>query len=638
MRLSSSLILLSLLSLNASCGKWAEADSEHVQTMQRPSYPDVAGDVFSLNSTKTYTTYRGTIFIANDNASVVDFAELINASVASRETYAAMKKFEVESNYLTLYSDTSSLATDQLNLMQEGLQAFELEALSKNPISYEAKIENASTWIEREVASLGLTAEQQAAFDASWGEYCEAKLIELAVHPVLSQNLFKSQPSPTPLCQKYYAAHAMMQSPDCTSQTGDYLKCVWLDGVVKTRWFTSPDEATDPVIAAAKADKRQKLSDLLSDNNYASTRGVLGFVESSFNLTGSAIYKKLYFDKKEAFLTIALDQKNDATCVKVIASVGSQDVCRVFGLSPEARSPRQIIDAIEGVTSDAKIFAKLPPPADRSITTQQLIRYLNERNRFETSEGDRLFMELKDGSNLPQPSFSSAGKEFTDQLPQFRGVLGAEFYGAFSPTDRAERTKKADAIAYQKQLIANTRTEWNTLNNAITAATDRGITAANRPGFGHGFLQYNMIYQQFGNILSAQFSFVDHEDYAFRACYDLEKNLGVACPADLPLKADTTMLDASLSRASDGGMIQFSFKISPTVEIGMGPKARAEADRKADFFMDLPVSELEGRTLRFELYRNRLDGYLDIMTGKAFIEEDGQRKYEAGISMWEQAE
>ncbi|RYZ59666.1 MAG: hypothetical protein EOP07_03260 [Proteobacteria bacterium] len=637
MRISSGIILLSLLSFNSACGKWAKANSEQVVTMQRPEYPDVSGDVFSLNSPKTYTNYRGTLFLANDNATPVDFAALINASVESREAWAAMKKFEVETDFDRVYNENSGLVGKQIELMKEGLQAFELEALSKNPISFAAKYENATTWIDREVASIGLTPEAKAAFDTSWGEYCEAKVIELAAHPALAQNLFKSQPSPTPLCQKYYADHAILTSPDCTSETGDYMKCIWLDGVAKTRWFTSPNEATNPDLARAKEEKRLKLNDLLSDVNYEATKGIFGFVESSFILT-SVVNKKLYFDKKEAFLNIALDQKNDATCVKVVANVGSQDLCRVFGLSPETRSPRQIINAVEGVTNDAKIFAKLPAPPGRTITTQQLIRYLNERSRSETSEGDRLFLELKNGSNFASPTFTSAGKEFTDMLPEFRGILGAEFYGAFSPADQAERTAKVNAITFEENKVQELRAEHLRLNEVIAASTDNGVTVGNRPGFGHAFLQYNMIYQQFGNILSAQLNFVNYEKFAFRACYDLENRAQIACPADLPLKADTTFLDAVLNRATDGGMIEFSFKIENAEAIGLGPKVRAEAGLKPDFFMDLPTTELEGRTLRFELYRNRLDGYLDIMTGKAFVEENGQRRYEAGISMWEQAE
>ncbi len=639
MRLSSSLLLLSLGLMSTSCGKWAKANSEHVQTMTRPQYPVIGDDVFALNSPKNRTTYKGTLFIANDKASPVDFAELINASVQSRESWAAMKSFEVESDYVRLYKDDVAVAPIQVNLMKEGLQAFQVEALSKSPIAYTKKMDNAVTWIDRELASLHLNSEQASNFEASWGEYCEAKIIELAAHPVLAQNLFKSQPSPTPLCQKYYAAHELLSGPSCTAETGDYLKCVWLEGVNKTRWFTSPLEASDPLLAAAKTDKRLRLANLLSDANYEATRGVFGSKESSFILTGLGIYKKNYFDKKDAFVNIALDQKNDTGCLKVIANAGSQDICRVFGLSPEERSPRQIIKAVEGTVANASAFLPLPAPAaPRTATTQQLLQYLNERNGFETSESDRLFFELKDGKLLPQPSYSSSGKEFTDRLPEFRGLLAAEFYGDLSPADLTEKDAKTKAIAYQEQQINAHREDWTRLSANIAASTDRGLSAANRPGFGHGFLQYTMTYQQFKNILSAQMSFVGHENYAFQACFDLETKTGVACPADLPLVADLALQEAKLTQASDGGKIEFSFTISPAVEVGLGPKPRADADRKPDFFMDLPVTETEGRTLRFELYRNRLDNHLDIMTGKAFIEEAGQRKYEAGISMWEQSE
>ncbi|MBC7660223.1 MAG: hypothetical protein H7249_10995 [Chitinophagaceae bacterium] len=637
MRISSSLILITLLSLNASCGKWAKANHETVETMPRPTYPVVTGDVFSLDGAKPATSYKGTLFLSNAKATAVDFAALIDASVSSRKAWGAMNKFEVESDYTNLYSD-NGLATQQVALMKQGLQSFELDALAKNPISHAAKLSNAETWIERDVATLGLSAEQKVEFDASWGEYCEAKIIEFAVHPALSQKTFKAVPSPAPLCSKYYADHSMFTSADCTTDSGDYLKCIWLDGVIKTRWFTSPNEATDAGLATAKGDKRTRLTALLSEANYAGTKGVLANTASAFVLT-SPIYKKLYFDKKDAFIKIAIDQKTDASCVKVVANVDSQDLCKVFGLAPEAHSPRQVIAAVEEVTPNENVFHKLPAPSlPRLILTQDVIRYLQQRYSTETSEGDRLFLETKDGSTLDQPTYVSAGQAFIDRIPQIRTLLGAEFYGTFSDADNAERLKKANAIAYQAQLITDHRAQWNKLNDDIISTTDTGITVANRPGFAHGFFQYEMNFQQVGNILTAQFSFEDHLDYVMRACFDLVKNAAVDCPGDLPLKADTNLLSASLTRGTDGGKIEFAFKLSPSDAIGFGPKPRSDADRKPDFFMDLPTTETEGRMLRFELYRNRLDGHLDIMTGKAFVEANGIQYYEAALSMWEQSE
>ncbi len=631
MRISLGLLLLGSIALNVSCGKGAKAGHENVDTMDSPQYPQIEGDAFTLNSPKSNLNYKGTILLFNDNTAAAPVAEVINASSANRQAWADIKKFEVDSDYLSLYGDGGQ-AAKQLQLMKDGLQAYEIDALSKNPISSEARSANALTWIDREIADLNLNDAQTAAFNASWGEYCEAKVIELAVHPLLAQNTFKSIPNPAPVCQQYYTDHAILTSADCTSDDGDYFKCLWLDGVAKTRWFALPAGSTD----ANRTDKLNRLAALLNDDNYAATKGVFAFTESSFNLTSAAI-KKLYFDKKEAFLNIALDQKTDANCVKAIASVGSQDICKIFGLSPEPHTPRQIIAAVEGTTPNQTIYQPLPAHADRASTTEQTIRYLNQRVATENSESDHLFFVFANTTVLTTPSFSTAGASYKDLFPEIRAHLAPDFYGSFTDADNVQIASKTQTISYLDSQINESRDTWTALNQNVLDTTDRGIRAANAPGVGVAFLQYDMAYEQFGNILRAELSFTGYESQVFRACFDLVSNQGVACPDGLPLQEDLTIHEASLSKAADGGMIQFSMKLDHANDIGFAPKARVAEGEKPDFFNDLPLTETEGRTLRFELYRNRLDGVLDIMTGKAFIEQDGQRKYEAGISMWEQA-
>ncbi len=630
------LITASLAFSSVSCGKWATAGHESVITPPIPEYPVVANDVFALNSPKSRTSYRGSMPIFNDATQPQLIADILTASIDSRAAWAEMKKFELESDYVQLYGDNGQ-APLQLSLMKDGLQAFELEALSKNPISQAAKIANAETWIDREVTALNLTPQKRASFDASWAEYCEAKVIELATHPLLAQNNFKSVPQPQALCVAHYKTLGLFQGPSCTGSAGDYFKCLWLEGVEKTRWFTSPLEASDPSLAAKKAEKRAMLEDLLTDANYASTRGVYGFKEGSFSPTVSAGLKKLYVDKKEAFLGIALDQKNDASCVKVVASVGSQNLCKVFSLAPEARSPRQIITVVEGVKVDDNIFARLPAPeAPRTVTTQQVIQYLGERNKAEPSEGDRLFDELADGSTLSSPSFANIS--FKNLLPQVRSLLGPEFYGTFSAADELERTRKSDAIAFLDEKIQASQKRWLELNDVITKTTDEGITAANAGDVSLAFVQYVMNFEQYGNLLRVDFSIKEHEDTVARGCLDLTSNSSVTCPADLPLKSGLRLIEAVVKRSPDGGKLEFALPLTDVDNIGLGYKARAEEGRKPDFFSDFQAADLEGKTLRFELYRNRLLDSLDIMTGKSFIDLNGVRQYEGGVSMWEQAE
>lgn len=635
MRLSSALLSFFALSslLNSGCGKWAKASPETVNTMDRPEFPVVENDVFSLNSSKKYISYKGTLFIANPAATPTDFAELIDASIESRVRWAELAKFEIDTKYNATYGASTALAKNQLKLMKDGLQSFELEALGKTPIAAADKLAHAETWIEREIAGLNLTAEQKASFDASWGHYCEAKIIEFAAHPLLSQNSFKTQPSPAPLCQKYYAEHQLMTSPDCASDTGDYLKCIWLDGVAKTRWFTSPNEATNADLARAKEEKRTQLVELFSDTNYQATKDVLGYVEAAFST--SAAYKKLYFDKKDAMLNIAVKQTNDTRCLKAIVNVGSQALCTIFGLSTEQVSPKQIIDAMEGVVPSSAIMTDLAAPADRSYTTQQAIQFINRRNTVENSEGDRLFLDVQGNSTLSNPDFSKYGGTMAELIPGIRASLGAEFYGSFSDADLSLRQTKLDAIQSQQALIDFYNAEYTSLFTSASAGSDRGAEAANRPGFGVGFLNYELILQQADNVLSVELAFEDQEIYSFRTCMDLSSRVNVECPASFQLRSGRTYLPAQVSWAQDGGMMQLSLPLNNVTEIGFGPKARHPETEKATFFMDLPPEETEGKTLRFELYRNRILERLDIMTGKAFIEDTSHQYYEGAVSIWE---
>lgn len=619
----------------SACGKWAGAGSESVTTLPIPEYPKIQDDVFSLNSSKAKTEYKGTLIIFNDATSPELLAKVINASVAARDAWGDIKKFEVESSYVGNYTD-GGYAFKNIELMREGLQAFEIEALNKNPISQAAKVENARTWISREIDSLNLTAEQKETFENQWGAYCEAKVIEFATHPVASSTGFKSFPYPSALCQDYYGKNGFFTGESCQNPSdGDYTKCLWSEGILKTRWFAVP--TNDEALATKRLEKRTRLIDLLNDSNYVSTRGVLNFTPSSFNLGASAAFKKLYYDKKEAFVTIALDQKNDNTCTRVIANTGSQDVCRVFGIAPDLVSPRQVISAVEGNTVDEKLFARLPAPAaPRTVTTQQILRYLGERIRAENSTGDRLFVETSDGSLLSQPTFASAGKDFNEILPQVRQILGPEFYGRLGEQDVLRKQDKLDAINTLEADILTKRATWDRLNQNIADTTDTGISAANAGNVAVGFAQYQMTFDQIGPILQARWFMQEARSHVFQACFDLSKYETSNCV--LPEKADITYHPATLKLSENGARLDFSLTVDDPAAEGFDHKDRHDEDRKPDFFMDLNRDSWTNRTLRFELYRNRIKGCLDIMTGKAFVEKDGQKEFEGAISSWEQAD
>jgi hypothetical protein len=103
------------------------------------------------------------------------------------------------------------------------------------------------------------------------------------------------------------------------------------------------------------------------------------------------------------------------------------------------------------------------------------------------------------------------------------------------------------------------------------------------------------------------------------------------------LTNNAKVVEAKVAMAQDKVKFDFTFTVDDVIAQGFGPKARVASGESPDFFMDLQPDQWQGRDLHFELYRQRISDYLDIMTGKAFIEDKGQTVYESGISMWEQA-
>ncbi len=68
--------------------------------------------------------------------------------------------------------------------------------------------------------------------------------------------------------------------------------------------------------------------------------------------------------------------------------------------------------------------------------------------------------------------------------------------------------------------------------------------------------------------------------------------------------------------------------------VGLGFKAKNEAS--PDYFMSLTADQIKDTTLTFELYPNRMQNSLDILTGKSLFSRGEGYLFEAGISMWEE--
>ena len=238
-RISCSIMTLPLLCLlSTSCGKWAHSKrAQAIETVAIPAYPKVQDDVFSLSGKKPDITYRTTMLIINPATNPALLAEVINASVFSREAFAAARNFEITNDYKNLYGDTG-LEIQALNYMTNDLRSFELKSLQKNPISLDQRLQNARSWLDKELEEIKATPEQREAFEPAWGAYCEAKVIELASNSIFAASTYKALPSPQPFCAAYYENKGYFAGPSCLNpEKGNYFSCLWQEGVLKTRWF-----------------------------------------------------------------------------------------------------------------------------------------------------------------------------------------------------------------------------------------------------------------------------------------------------------------------------------------------------------------------------------------------------------------
>jgi hypothetical protein len=639
MKVSHRVTIVLLAVLSTHCGKWAKANKQSVETVAIPTYPKIEDDVFSLNGRKPQTTYRGTMLFINEATSPELLSHVINASVASRESWAEIKRFEQTTNYLREYGDRG-LALQALSLMQSDLRNFELTALLKNPITADQRASNARTWITRELEGLSVTGDARATFEANWGAYCEAKIIELATHPVFAKNTYRSKPTPLALCEQYYTDAGFFSGTNCENPSDrNYFSCLWQEGVLKTRWLRMPDPLPSgatteeleawSLLSTDMKKKRESLSELLA-NSGSGLQAMLSLDTSKIN---SAFIKDTFF-MRLVLSQLAPDASDVKRCTAGVKDAALKPFCAVFTLAPVQPSPIEWIDAMEGRAITSRLIQLPLPPSPRRASTQQVIRYVAERRQLGTSESDRLFHTLANDTTLTPPNFGNDA-EFAAILGEIRELLAAELYGSLTAADAAVKQEKLENIGYLADKITTFQRRSEQLYASMEKTTNRGFEAANAGNVAHAFLDIRISFQQWGALLQGEFWINGTDDSRFRACYDVTQGAAAECPPQDD--GDRKIKSARLFKDPNSGRIDFSFLLEDPEHTGFGPRPRIDTTGGArpDYFMDIGPEITTNRTIKLELYPNRMLGHLDILTGKAFIEDGATRLYEAGISAWE---
>jgi hypothetical protein len=267
-------------------------------------------------------------------------------------------------------------------------------------------------------------------------------------------------------------------------------------------------------------------------------------------------------------------------------------------------------------------------------TISDAVRFFGQRPTVGTpqsSNSDFYFHALAPGQSITQPSVESLGIQ-QDALTTINNLFLDKVF-SLNAEDRVIKNQKESELAELQKDLSFHRSERDRLTAVASDALRAGIRAANAGNVAFGFIAYRMTVTHEGNLMRATMTFEDFENQVFEGCYDKINQASVDCPAGMGLEGETTR-KATLALNPGKGRIEFSMLIDDPDAVGLGYKARNEAS--PDYFMELTTEQIKDTTLTFELYPNRLQKSLDILTGKALFSRGEGYLYEAGISMWEE--
>lgn len=225
---------------------------------------------------------------------------------------------------------------------------------------------------------------------------------------------------------------------------------------------------------------------------------------------------------------------------------------------------------------------------------------------------------------------------------QIQDILADTLYGTLNPSSQNIATEKKIKINELEQYFNNAVETNERLQAEITKTTDRGFSVGNTPGLAHAFIEARLKISNRDGIVRSYFWVKDHEDYAVLGCFNVQLNLtlpGKQCSPDPRdgISAINFQTADLLTLDQKSGRLDLIINIVDAIGMGIGPKPRiTDPTLKADSFMDLDSELIEGKSLVFELFPNRIYDHLEVLTGKAFIKDGTLDLYEAGVSFWDQ--
>jgi hypothetical protein len=307
-------------------------------------------------------------------------------------------------------------------------------------------------------------------------------------------------------------------------------------------------------------------------------------------------------------------------------------ICGSLGQSWKAKTAQSTLLDIE-LSSGLKNLAK---NNEKLNYLSLVLRYYGVRSRtggVQFSRSDYFFHELTAGNTIARPPLNSSEFPPLDETQVLSVFL--DKISLLAPEDKIKQKEMGQTFIALIDDFRYHRAERDRLTEEAGAALIEGIKSANAGDVALGFIAYRMVVNHAPTMMRVRLSFEGFSNKVFEGCFDKQLLVPSSCSPDaFGLEAGLQIRPATLLLNPARGRIELTLAIDNPAEVGLGFAAKKEAS--PDYFMLIPEEQIQGTSLVFELYPNRLQNSLDILTGKALFQREGVTLYEAGISMWEE--
>ena len=213
----------------ASCGFQKVEQPKNVQVDPVSSYEDLN---LSLTAGEGVKVFNGALLVWKPETSRADVDAILRATRAYNEAYVS--RLQAVKPFISDRLDPLDLEIKQLRASMVPLAA---ESQQRDR---RAQLVAGGLWFENEVSALSERLGES--FDAGhaqdlFARYCDGKLWELGMKPLLADGTYSVRPTTTPLCEKHYQGRGYFTATECLEPQPDsagaesfkqnYFSCVW---------------------------------------------------------------------------------------------------------------------------------------------------------------------------------------------------------------------------------------------------------------------------------------------------------------------------------------------------------------------------------------------------------------------------